>query len=124
MSKRKNFSFSKLIIWQKSHDLVLQVYLETRKFPKSELYGITSQIRRSASSVPANIVEGYSRKTKKEFIQFLYQSKGSLSELTYFIFLSKDLNYLSSNKADSLIDKALELSKMLSAFIKNQKQKL
>lgn len=112
-----DFNFKRLKIWSKAHQLTLLLYKLTEQFPKHELYGITSQIRRSISSVPANIVEGYSRKGTKEFIHFLYQARASLDESIYFMFLAKDLNYISSSKFSKFKKDALVLVKMLNSFI-------
>jgi len=111
------FNFYHLKIWQKAHQLTLDIYKITISFPRYELYGITSQLRRAVSSVPANIVEGYSRRSKKEFVQFLYQARGSLDETIYFLILSKDLGYITDKKFNSLIEPASELMKMLNSFI-------
>lgn len=116
------FNFSRLKIWQKSHALTLDIYQITKTFPKHELFGLTSQIRRSASSVPANIVEGYSRKGNKEFVQFLYQARSSLDETIYFLILSFDLDYINQEKYEELIDKASVLMKMLNSFISKVKK--
>jgi len=83
-----------LKVWQKVHQLVLEVYRVTTSFPKAEIYGVTSQLRRAASSIPANIVEGQSRQTTKEYLQFLYNARGSLEEVRYSLLLSHDLNFL------------------------------
>lgn len=118
------FNFYRLKIWQKAHLLTLGIYKITKDFPKYELYGIVSQIRRAAASVAANIVEGYSRKSKKEFIQFLYQARGSLDEVIYFLILSKDLHYLSDKDFEKIINLASELMKMLNSFISKNKLNL
>lgn len=118
------FNFYRLKIWQKAHTLVLEIYKITNSFPKSELYGIISQLRRAAASIPANIVEGYSRKSKKEFIQFLYQARGSLDEVIYFLILSKDLHYISDKDFEEIINLASELMKMLNSFISKNKLNL
>lgn len=120
----EKFYFQRLKIWQKSHLLTLEIYKISQKFPKSEKYGITSQIRRSASSVPANIVEGYSRKGSREFLHFLYQARASLDETTYFLILSKDLKYLSKDESDVIFEKIIVVMKMLNKFISYQKSKL
>jgi four helix bundle protein len=83
-----------LEVWKRAHELVLSIYQIIARFPDSEKYALSDQLKRAAYSVPANIVEGHSRKTSKEFLQFLYQARGSLEELRYFIFLSKDVNYI------------------------------
>jgi len=117
------FNFERLKIWEKAHKLTLEIYRITRDFPKYELYGITSQLRRAIASVSANIVEGYSRKGKKEFIQFLYQARGSLDESIYLIILSKDLGYFTVNGAEKLLKDASDLMKMLNSFISYLKNK-
>jgi len=83
-------------------DLTVAVYDRTRSFPKEEIYGLTSQLRRASYSVPANIVEGASRESKKDYLHFLYIARGSLSETQYFIRLAQRLNYLSPEEADAL----------------------
>ena len=113
----KENSFEKLIVWQKAHNLVLNIYSVTKLFPSDEKYLLTSQIRRSVASVAANIVEGNERKTKKEFIQFLYTAKGSLSETKYHLLLAKDLNYLKNDKYSELFDKTNEIGKLINGLI-------
>ncbi len=112
-------TFRDLVVWQKSHQLTLDVYKLTFKFPSEEKYGLVSQIRRAAYSIPANIVEGHSRKSKKEFLQFLNIAKGSLEELRYFLILSADLNYISTQEQSDLEKLAEEVSKILYSFTKN-----
>ena len=109
-------SFKDLIIWQKSHQLTLNIYQLTKQFPKHEKFGITSQIRRASYSIPANIVEGHSRSSNKEFKYFLSIAKGSLNELEYFLILSNDLEYISEEEFKILETKVFEISKMLYAF--------
>jgi len=87
--------FQDLIVWQKAYELGLNIYKLTRQFPKEELYGLTSQLRRSAASIAANIAEGSSRQSKKEFKQFVSISRGSLSETETWLMFSRDLNYIS-----------------------------
>jgi four helix bundle protein len=113
-----------LDVWKKSHELVLNIYQETAKFPDTEKYAITNQIKRAAQSVPANIVEGHSRHSSKEFIHFLYQARGSLEELRYFILLSNDLKYLSQNAYGKLEKDALVINKMLNSLITSIKRKI
>lgn len=114
-------NFTDLKIWQESHNLSLKVYKETQKFPKSEIFGIISQIQRCSSSVPANIAEGFGRKTKNEFIQFLTQARGSLYESQNFIYLSRDLGYISKENSEILINEYESLAKMLNSFISKVK---
>ncbi len=111
-------NWNELTIWKKSHELVLDIYRITAKFPKEELYGLTSQIRRAVTSVPTNIVEGHSKGSSKEFIRFLYISRGSLEELKYLLLLSKDLGYLTKEKYIELNERLSKLSLQLNNFIK------
>ena len=94
--------YTKIDAWRLTDDLTVAIYEQTRAFPKDELYGITSQLRRASYSVPANIVEGSSRESKKDYLHFLYIARGSLSETQYFIHLAKCLGYLSPSEADKL----------------------
>jgi four helix bundle protein len=89
---------NKLEVWRLSHELTLQVYKISGKFPKHELYGLSSQMRRSAASIPTNIVEGQARNYLKEFIQFLYIARGSQAELSYQLFLAFELDYFSNDE--------------------------
>ena len=97
--------FKKIRAWQVADDLTFAIYQVTGRFPKHELYGLTSQIRRSSSSVPANIAEGASRTSKKEYLQFLSIARGSLAETEYFLHLSNRLEYLSKTEYESLTEK-------------------
>src|SRR5437870_10606732 len=94
--------YTKIEAWRLADDLTVSVYKRTRSFPKEEMYGLTSQLRRASYSVPANIVEGASRESKKDYLHFLYIARGSLSEAQYFIHLARRLGYLSSEEADGL----------------------
>lgn len=114
-------TFRDLIVWQKSHDLTLEIYRITSKFPAEERYGLTSQLRRAAYSIPSNIVEGHSRKSRKEFLQFLNIAKGSLEELKYFIILSSDLKYLDDITKYKLEEQSEEVSKILYSFTNSLK---
>ena len=96
--------------------LTKEVYALTRKFPKEELYGLTSQMRRCAVSVPSNIAEGSQRKTDKDFGNFLFISKGSLSELETQLILAQELNYCTNEEMEPLLMKIDEIQKMLHAF--------
>lgn len=117
-------NFEKLEVWQKSHQFVLSVYKITRSFPKEELYALTNQLRRSASSVPANIVEGNEKKSIKEYIQFLYTAKSSLAEAKYHLLLAQDLGYISNITFNELLNNINEIGKMLNGlinYLSNQK---
>jgi four helix bundle protein len=119
-----NNKFEELKVWQKSHQLVLEIYKITKKFPAEEKFSLVDQIRRSSSSIPTNIVEGNERKTKNEFIQFLYVSKGSCAETKYHLLLAKDLGYISDLEYQNLTNQAIEISKMLSSFINYLRNKI
>jgi four helix bundle protein len=110
--------FRKLAVWQKAHHLTLEVYRVTRGFPKDELYGMTSQIRRAAASVPTNIAEGCGRRSDADFARFLSIAMGSASELDYLIVLSRDLNLMNARSADALAGSATELKRMLASLIR------
>ena len=105
--------YQKLLVWRKAHKLVLDVYVSTKKFPKDELYGVTSQLRRAVVSISANIVEGAGRKTKADFARFLTMSLGSTNEVEYFLLLSRDLEYLNIEKYKLLNQQLVEIRKML-----------
>ena len=94
--------YTKIEAWRLADDLTVAVYQRTRSFPREEMYGLTSQLRRASYSVPANIVEGSSRESKKDYLHFLYIARGSLSETQYFIHLAGRLGYLSKEEADNL----------------------
>jgi len=94
--------YTKIEAWKLADDLVVAVYQVTKSFPKEELYGITSQLRRAASSVAANIVEGSARESLKDYLHFLQIARASLSETQYFLHLAKRLGYLLENESDDL----------------------
>ncbi|MBC8333359.1 MAG: four helix bundle protein [Anaerolineae bacterium] len=108
-------SFRDLKVWQKAHQLVLDVYQMTKNFPTDERYGLVSQMRRAAVSVPANIAEGFKRKGKGEKVRFYNIGEASLEELKYFFILSKDLEYISDNR--QFMEEAEIISKMLYRLI-------
>lgn len=109
-------NFQKLIIWQKAHVLVLEVYALTFSFPKEETFGLTSQMRRSASSIPTNIAEGCGRETKPDLKRFLVISIGSICELEYQFILAKDLKYCTEEQFILFSNKVTELRKMIFAY--------
>ena len=111
---RRN-SYRDLIVWQKGMLLCKEVYLLTKNFPKEEIYGLTSQIRRCAVSIPSNIAEGKGRGRDKEFVRFLRISLGSLYELNTQLELSHNLNYIKN--IDTIFDLSFEIEKMLNALI-------
>ncbi len=109
--------FHTLKVWEKAHQLTLDVYRATVGFPKEELYGLTSQIRRASSSIPANIAEGCGRGGNPELKQFLNIALGSASELEYHLLLARDLNYLNTSDYEHLANSTVEVKKMLTALI-------
>ena len=110
--------YTKIDAWRLADDLTVAIYERTRLFPKEEVYGLTSQLRRASYSVPANIVEGSSRESKKDYLHFLYISRGSLSETQYFIHLSRRLGYLSEEEAANLIGRSKQAFACLHGLIK------
>jgi four helix bundle protein len=110
-------TFRELLVWQKSIALVTKVYKSTSLFPKEELYGLTSQIRRSSISVPSNIAEGYGRKTNKEFIRFLRISMGSLFEIQTQLKIAKNINFINKEVYLDLYEDSREIERMLSSLI-------
>jgi four helix bundle protein len=111
--------FRKLNVWQKAYELTLEIYRITSAFPKNEMYGLTSQLRRAAASVPANIAEGYERNHRKEYLQFLYIAKGSLGEVETFLLLANDLRYLAKDEHKGIDEKRKIVSRLLKGFIKS-----
>ncbi len=109
--------YTKIKAWQLADRLALLVYKKTNNFPKSEIWGITSQMRRSAVSVPANIVEGSGRKNKKEYLQFLYIALSSLTELSYYIRFTKEIKYLKMDEYKELFNSCVEVLKTLQGLI-------
>lgn len=109
--------FHQLKIWQRSHNLTLAIYKATNYFPREEIYGLTSQLRRAISSVSANICEGYGRKTNADFVRFLQISVGSASEVEYELLLARDLNYLIDDDYNKFNSEIIELRKMIINFI-------
>lgn len=107
-------NFQDLIVWQKAHQLVLSVYRYSESFPKNELYGLTSQLRRAAVSIPANIAEGFKKRTKPDKARYLNIAQGSLEESRYYLILAKDLDYGDNPR---LKNQLVEVSKLLEAYL-------
>ncbi|MYH81973.1 four helix bundle protein [Candidatus Poribacteria bacterium] len=112
-------SFKKLQVWEKSHDLTLKIYGVTSHFPREEIYGLTSQIRRACASIPTNIAEGCGRESSADFARFLQIAMGSASETEYLILLAHDLKYLTIDQYAELMDTTIRVKKMLTALVKN-----
>ena len=111
-------NFRNLKVWEKSHKLTLQIYHVTQSFPKTELYGVTSQIRRASVSIPTNIAEGCGRNGGADFARFLQISMGSATEVEYLILLCRDIQLLSSEIYGKLQGEIIEIKKMLASFMK------
>jgi len=111
--KEKLRSFKDLIVWQKAYQLTLDIYKITAEFPKNEQYGLVTQMRRAAVSVVSNIAEGYARKGKREYINFLSMAYASLSELETQVLLSKDLEYIKEDRSKELLSLRNEVGGML-----------
>lgn len=116
-------NFRNLIVWQKSMTLVTKIYNTTKKFPSEEQFGITSQIRRSAISIPSNISEGFGRNSDKEYLRFLNISVGSLFELQTQLEISKNIQYLTDEDFNLLYEDSREVERMLVSFINKIKER-
>ena len=113
-------SYADLLVFQKADDLAVRIYEVTATFPKYELYGLVSQMRRAAVSVPSNIVEGFTSHTRKEYVHFLRMAWGSLAELEYQIKFSKRIGYLKDEKVlNELIGRTTEIGKMLNGLVRS-----
>ena len=117
-------SFTKLIAWQKGHQLVLEIYKITEKFPRQEMFGLISQIRRAAVSVTSNIAEGFSRISYKEKIRFYSMSLGSLTEIQNQLLVAKDIGYISLDNFNNLASQTVEISKIINGLIKASRNKI
>jgi len=111
-------SFKDLKIWQKGIEIVTDIYTLTKKFPKEELFSLTSQLRRSAISIPSNIAEGFKRFHNKEYKQFLFITLGSCAELETQIIIAKELKYINENEEVKLLEKLDHICRMTSSLIK------
>jgi four helix bundle protein len=116
MRRQAAKTFKDLVVWKRSHEFVLETYRFTSSFPKREVYGLTSQMRRAALSIPANIAEGFKKRTKSDKARFMNIAQGSVEESRYYLILSKDLGYGDSSK---LIDILEEVSRLLGAYTKS-----
>ena len=105
--------FRKLIIWQRSHQLTLAVYRISKSFPKEEIFGLTSQMRRAVSSIPTNIAEGCGRASNKDFAHFLQIAIGSATEVEYQLLLARDINYINDDDYQTLANETVVVRKMI-----------
>jgi len=112
-------NYRDLIVWQKAMDLVESVYQVSRSFPREEIYGLTSQLRRTAVSIPSNIAEGEGRGGSKEFAQFLRISHGSLREVETQVLIAHRLAYLDGDQADKLMSNAAEVGRLINGLLKS-----
>ena len=112
-------SYQELIGWKKGIELVTDVYRLTQKFPKQEIYGLTSQIRRAAVSIPSNIAEGQGRTSRGEFKQFLGHARGSVFELESQVLIARNLAYLNMEEGEFLLDRITELGRVLNGLLKS-----
>jgi four helix bundle protein len=110
-------NFKKLAVWEKAHQLTLEVYKVTAFFPKDELYGLSSQMRRASSSIPANIAEGSGRGGSKEMAQFLRIAQGSAHELEYHLLLARDLNFINVESHSQFEQRVIEVQRMLAGLL-------
>jgi four helix bundle protein len=114
-------NFRDLKVWEKAHSLTLEVYKSTVTFPREELYGLTSQMRRSCASIPANIAEGCGRSGDAELARFMRIAMGSASELEYHLLLARDLGFLTPSDHEQLSGNVIEVKRMLSSFVQKLK---
>ncbi len=115
-------SYQDLVAWQKAMDLVTEIYRLSQKFPKEELFGLASQIRRAAVSIPSNIAEGRGKASKGEVQQFLGHAKGSLFEVETQILIARNLNYLNESEANRILEQTAEVGKVLNGLIASFKK--
>ncbi|MCY4092016.1 MAG: four helix bundle protein [Caldilineaceae bacterium] len=113
---KRSRSYRDLIVWKKAIDLVSLLYSSTKGFPKEEIYGITSQIRRAGVSIPANIAEGQGRNSRGEFRQFLGIAQGSLAELETLLIIAGNLRYLAPHRKDELLNRCEEIARLLAGL--------
>ena len=117
-------SYRQLKVWEKAIDLVVERYRCSAVFPKSETCGLASQIRRAATSIPANVAEGYGRGGRKEYVQFLPIAQGSLKELETYLIIAEKLNYGTSSQTEQLLSHSSEIGRMLTSLIRKLKSTL
>ena len=119
VDSKKIESFEQLIVWQQSQDLAVDIYNLTKKFPDDELFAITNQLRRAASSISANIAEGFGRQTQKDKLHFYIMAYGSLLEVKNFLYLSNKLSYLSTLDLEKLLQKCTDCQKLINGSKKS-----
>jgi four helix bundle protein len=117
--KNRIQKFYDLDAWERGHELVLAIYKITEDFPKNELYGVVSQLRRATSSITANIAEGFARFHFNDKIRFYYQARGSIAEVQNFLLLAKDLGYIDLEECKKLGEKANEVAQLINGLIRS-----
>jgi four helix bundle protein len=122
MEKNMTKPHKRLDVWNKSIDLTVDIYKLSERFPRSEVYGLTGQMRRAAVSVPSNIAEGAARQTRKEFVNYLHMAQGSLSELDTHLVIANRLEYILKETYEEIENKIETISKMLTGLIKSLKR--
>ena len=110
---------SELEVWKRAHQLALDIYRVTQKFPGEERYGLIAQLRRAAVAIPANLAEGGARQSRKEFLQFCYIARGSASEIDYLLLVARDLGFLSQEDYGLLNPESVRIARMLTTLIKS-----
>ncbi len=118
MNKQKIRSFTDLEAWKESHKLVLMIYKVTKDFPKEEIFGLISQLRRAAISIVSNIAEGFSRNSQKEKIQFYFIAKSSNTEIQSQLLVAKDLGYLNEKDFSNIAEQSIKVNKLINGLIK------
>lgn len=113
--------FRKILVWEKSISLVTKIYKTTSSFPKEEIFGLTSQIRRSSVSIPSNIAEGSGRESTKDFLRFLYISLGSIFEMQTQLEIAKNITYIKEEEFNNLYEDSREIERMLASLIRKLK---
>jgi four helix bundle protein len=116
--------FSDLTVWQRAHELTLETYRLSERFPRSEQFGIVSQVRRAAASVSANIAEGFGRRTTKELLRCLQISRGELEETRYFLILSRDLGFITAGEFESMNGRCDSVGQLINALGRSLKERL
>lgn len=115
-------SFTDLIVWQEGHKLVLMIYQITKEFPKEEIFGLTSQIRRAAVSITSNIAEGFTRQSLKEKIYFYSISQGSITETQNQLLIARDIKYINNEKFQEIAEKTVTVNKLLNGLLRKTKE--
>jgi four helix bundle protein len=113
--------FTDLKVWQEGHRLVMLIYRETKTFPKEETYSLVDQIRRAVTSITANVAEGFGRQGYKEKIQFYYLAQGSLTELKNFLFVARDVGYMSNNRFEDIMNQLTITHQLLQGLLRKSK---